>query len=597
MTRIGDLLDCDFSRPVDEIVKVDNHDIREVVARRVLRKKASQEPILRNLFRERGATLIQNVSLERCSRRTDFDENQFVRFYPYTPHWIDLSVDIMAGIRRHPGAQDLDAGNPTIVRQAFEMLMSDRTRFADQPIGALVSIDRIYDLLEENIPTEKRKAVNDIRQRFDNHEDYPGMPARVAKAICLMEFVGTDLPRTTNNIAALLIQRVTEAPPTLAVGEILHVMKVARFVRETNDGWKFYDLDELRRALAALEGHKNAVGIVNPRHPGWRNDLIQLVKRLLARSMAWYTRPVQEFNASVSKSLEEVLSALDHLSTNMVTRDDLSRNMAALDHLPMDLVALERRINTSPANCRTTYLIGLFGTGRRYLNELILQNIGERSKYFRDTIRLHPGPTPMIYSGHATIRHDCRLQYPPAITSRILDAVGSGFADLIFIYRHPLDSLLTNWVWWRTWIRENRSISGISQLYKNTDELAADLDRNFSDFEAFAEGDPDFFAGVPGPRFLSFQEFVEETDLHVQSGALTLRLEDFMIDPFKEFSKIAQAMSINLDLTRLSVAAPRTGPYGYLAVKDRVPRFRGFIGGLDMETRRRIEKVGYNIGI
>jgi hypothetical protein len=41
----------------------------------------------------------------------------------------------------------------------------------------------------------------------------------------------------------------------------------------------------------------------------------------------------------------------------------------------------------------------------RYINELMLQNIGERAKYFRDTIRLHPGPTPMIYSGHATMRY------------------------------------------------------------------------------------------------------------------------------------------------------------------------------------------------
>ena len=56
-------------------------------------------------------------------------------------------------------------------------------------------------------------------------------------------------------------------------------------------------------------------------------------------------------------------------------------------------------------NDKTAYIIGLFGTGRRYINELMLQNIGERAKYFRDTIRLHPGPTPMIYSGHATVRY------------------------------------------------------------------------------------------------------------------------------------------------------------------------------------------------
>src|SRR5208283_5291350 len=64
-------------------------------------------------------------------------------------------------------------------------------------------------------------------------------------------------------------------------------------------------------------------------------------------------------------------------------------------------------------NDRTTYVIGLFGTGRWYVNRLLLYNIGERANYFRDTIGLHSRPTSMIYSGHATISHISRLQYPP----------------------------------------------------------------------------------------------------------------------------------------------------------------------------------------
>jgi hypothetical protein len=145
-------------------------------------------------------------------------------------------------------------------------------------------------------------------------------------------------------------------------------------------------------------------------------------------------------------------------------------------------------------------VIGLFGTGRCYIVELMVQNIGERAEYFRDCLRFHRGPTAMVYSGHATLRHASRMQWGPAMTSRILEAVRSGFADLIFVYRHPLDWLLTNWVWWRTYLRYNRMISGISQVYKNADDLCADLELNFSEFKAFAEGDPDFFAAVPRPR-------------------------------------------------------------------------------------------------
>jgi hypothetical protein len=257
----------------------------------------------------------------------------------------------------------------------------------------------------------------------------------------------------------------------------------------------------------------------------------------------------------------------------------------------------KRWIVPRKGNDRTAYVIGLFGTGRWYINELMLDNIGSRAKYFLDEIRFHPGPTSMIYTGHATIKHVSHSQAPPEVTGRVLDAVRSRFADLIFIYRHPLDSLLTNWIWWRRYLRDDWMGPGISKIYKNRDDLCADLEQNFSEFKAFAAGDPGFYAALRGSRFLSFPEFVEETELFLESATLTLRLEDFMIDPTKEFSKIVELMSVDLDLSRLRVVPPITKPYGYLAVKEKVSRFRNFINELDAQTKRRIKRIGYNVEV
>ena len=203
----------------------------------------------------------------------------------------------------------------------------------------------------------------------------------------------------------------------------------------------------------------------------------------------------------------------------------------------------------------------------------------------------------MIYSGHATMKYASRDQALPMVTARVLEAVRSGFADLIFVYRHPLDSLLSNWVWWRTYIRtrDATKMCGISDIYKNRHDVCTDLEENFIEFKTFVEGDPGFFAAWPGPRFLSFPEFVEETELYLPSATLTLRLEDFMIDPLKEFSKIIKVMSVDVDLSRLRVVPPRSKPYGYLAAKERVPRFRNFVNELDGETKRRIEAIGYSL--
>ena len=151
----------------------------------------------------------------------------------------------MTGIRLQPNApKHLGGSNRTIIKQSFEMLVSSRTCLTDQPVGALVSIDRIYELVEGNIPSEKQKDILDIRQSFDDDPTNPGMASRVAKAICLMEFAKTQLPRTTKNISALLIRTVSEAPPILPVKAVLEKLKEAQFVRETEDGWKLQTAEE-----------------------------------------------------------------------------------------------------------------------------------------------------------------------------------------------------------------------------------------------------------------------------------------------------------------------------------------------------------------
>ena len=83
------------------------------------------------------------------------------------------------------------------------MLVSQRTKLADAPIGTLVTFDKIFELVEGNLSSEKQKDINDIKSRFGGGERT--IEERVAKSICLLEFV-RDLPRTEHNIAATLIE-------------------------------------------------------------------------------------------------------------------------------------------------------------------------------------------------------------------------------------------------------------------------------------------------------------------------------------------------------------------------------------------------------
>src|SRR5207249_2141812 len=158
-------------------------DIREVATKRVLAKKGKAEPILKKWFSENQGQLNDALRLERTTRKTETTEADFVQFYPYPPHYIDLCISIVSGLRLQPGAPKQYGGsNRTIIKQAYEMLVSERTAFAKKPIGTLVTLDKVFELVEGNLSNEKRTDIYQIAERFKNDPEDHGWASRVAKA-------------------------------------------------------------------------------------------------------------------------------------------------------------------------------------------------------------------------------------------------------------------------------------------------------------------------------------------------------------------------------------------------------------------------------
>jgi hypothetical protein len=239
-------------------------DIREVATRRVLAKKPAAVPVLKSLFRDNQGQLNAACRLERTARKTEVGEDDFVQFYPYLPHFVELSISIMSGIRLQPGAPKHYGGsNRTIIKQAYEMLVSERTALATKPVGTLVTLDKIYELVEGNLSVEKRTDIHDITQRFREAE---GWTARVAKTICLLEFV-RDLPRTEANLAACLVDAVGKPAPLPPVKSAIERLQQAQFVRNTEDGWKLQTAQE-KNWDTERRGH------LEPR-PRERNEIVR----------------------------------------------------------------------------------------------------------------------------------------------------------------------------------------------------------------------------------------------------------------------------------------------------------------------------------
>jgi len=53
--------------------------------------------------------------------------SRIYQFYPYLPHFIELSIDIVSGMRLQAGAHATSRQQPDNYQQVYEMLVSDRT--------------------------------------------------------------------------------------------------------------------------------------------------------------------------------------------------------------------------------------------------------------------------------------------------------------------------------------------------------------------------------------------------------------------------------------------------------------------------------------
>ena len=117
------------------------------------------------------------------------------------------------------------------------MLVSERTALAKKPIGTLVTLDKVFELVEGNLSNERRTDIDEIGERFKNDPGDKGWSLRVAKVASLLEFI-RDLPRTEANLAAFLVDEVGKPAPLQEVEAAVNRLRAAQFIRNTEDGWK-----------------------------------------------------------------------------------------------------------------------------------------------------------------------------------------------------------------------------------------------------------------------------------------------------------------------------------------------------------------------
>lgn len=241
-------------------VHLEPSDISEVTSKRVLAKKAPAEKLLRDLYTANSGRLATNTRLSADITLPELSADRFMDLYPLLPYHIDLIINVVSGLRMQGGAsKHVGGANRTIIKLAQQLLIHEKVALAEQPVGELVRIDQIYDLVVGNLPSELRGKIDDIRQKVPHQLAQP-----VAKAICLLQFV-KSIHRTAENIAAALHPGVSSDSTLSQVRDALqslvdtHQVRLAesqyRIPSPTEDDW------EVTRA-----GFKPSPGDINRLH-------------------------------------------------------------------------------------------------------------------------------------------------------------------------------------------------------------------------------------------------------------------------------------------------------------------------------------------
>src|SRR2546422_2605970 len=150
-------------------VHLEPADISEVTSKRVLSKNAAAEKCVLDLFTEHRGHLTDHTRLTADITLPALTAASFIDLYPLLPYQIDLIIQVVSGLRTQGGAsKHVGGANRTIIKLAQQLLINPAVNIAEEPLGALVRLDQVYDLVEGNIGSELRAKIAAIAKEL-NH--------------------------------------------------------------------------------------------------------------------------------------------------------------------------------------------------------------------------------------------------------------------------------------------------------------------------------------------------------------------------------------------------------------------------------------------
>ena len=192
-------------------------NIRDVVHRRLLQKTPDGEQKLRERFR------LHREDVKLFAYGGDaITEEDFVEVYPMLPGHIDLLMQITSALRTRSTRTQ---GDDQAIRGLLQLLgeLFRERRLADLPLGALVTLDEIYEVQHTALGTDAQASMARVLSHCQ--DDPSGLMARVARAVALLELICETTPTDARLVAQCLFDRLDRGDQQARVTEALEDLR------------------------------------------------------------------------------------------------------------------------------------------------------------------------------------------------------------------------------------------------------------------------------------------------------------------------------------------------------------------------------------
>ncbi len=192
-------------------------NIRDVVHKRLLKKKSGMETTLRDLFhRHRGDLKLHGYACEEIT------EDDFIEVYPMLPGHVDLLMQITSNLRT---TSTRIQGDDHAIRGLLQLLgeLFREQKLADKDVGDLVTLDAIFEVQHSALNADVQTTLARIANHADVRDDV--LTQRAAKAVSLLELIQEQTPTMPPLVAQCLHARLGAGNQVQTISDALDKLR------------------------------------------------------------------------------------------------------------------------------------------------------------------------------------------------------------------------------------------------------------------------------------------------------------------------------------------------------------------------------------